>query len=197
MDTEVNSACSGYESKLEDYLGGQLTGADAKDLADHLAGCVACRTAVEQAAPSARLLSVAEPTPDPGPEFAGVTMTRIHEEVVARLLTLLEPTPDPGPGFARITMARIRQEVATHEPRSFWQPFVAVAWRFAATVTVALALTLSYQAVQTRRAPATETAIAQARINDMRYMFTTEQDRVPSTRDDVLIMVAETKNGNH
>lgn len=167
MDAEVNSACSEYESKLEDYLGGQLSGADAKTLADHLAQCRGCRAAVELAAAGSRLFSLAE------------------------------PTPDPGSGFAHITMARIRQEVATQESRSFWQPFVAVAWRFAATVTVALALTLSYQAVRARRAPATDTAIAQARINDMRYMFTAEQDRVPSTRDDVLIMVAESKNGNH
>lgn len=167
MDAEVNSACMEYEGRLEDYLSGQLSGADAKALADHLAQCGGCRAAVELAASGTRLLALAE------------------------------PTPDPGSGFTPIAMARIRHEIAAEASRSFWQPFVAVAWRFAATVTVALALTLSYQAVQARRAPATETAIAQARINDMRYIFTTEQDRVPSSRDDVLIMVAETKNGNH
>lgn len=167
MDADVNSACSEYEAKLEDYLGGQLTGSDAKSVADHLAQCRQCSAAVELAAASARLLALAE------------------------------PARDPGAGFARVTMARIRQELAADESRSFWQPFVAVAWRFAATVTVALALTLSYQAVRARRAPPTDTAIAQARMNDMRYMFTAEQDRVPSTRDDVLIMVAESKNGNH
>jgi anti-sigma factor RsiW len=197
MDAEANSgACSEYEPKLEDYLSGQLPGADAKDLADHLAKCAGCRSAVQAAAPAARLLSMAERTPDPGPEFARLTMARINEEVVARLFSAAEPTPDPGPGFARITMARIRQEIADEATKGFWQPFVALAWRFAATVAVALALTLSYEAVREHQPPAPAT-VAQARLNDMRYMFTAEQDAVPSTRDDVLIMVAEAKHGNH
>ena len=167
MNAEANSeACSEYEARLEDYSAGHLTGAEAKAVADHLARCGGCREAVEEGAKT------------------------------ARLLRLMEPTPDPGPGFARITMARIRQEVAAEEGKGFWQPFVALAWRFAATVAVVLALGLSYEAVREHRAPA-ETTVAQARLNDMRYMFTTEQDRVPSSRDDVLILVAEAKNGNH
>src|SRR6185437_15985070 len=111
-----------------------------------------------------------------------------------RLLRLMEPTPDPGPGFARIAMVRINQQLAAEEGKGFWQPFVALAWRFAATVAVVLALGLSYEAVRKHQTPV-QTTVAQARLNDMRYMFSAEQDRVPSTRDDVLIMVAETKNG--
>jgi anti-sigma factor RsiW len=168
MDPEVNSnACPEYEAKLEDYLSGQLLGANATAVAEHLARCGPCRAEVEQAAAAVRLLAVAE------------------------------PTPDPGAGFARITMARIRREVAAaEEARGFWQPFVALAWRFAATVTVALALVLSYEAVRQHQTPA-GASVAEARANDMRYMFANEADRVPSNRDDVLIMVAEGKNGNH
>lgn len=166
MNLESNSgACSEYEARLEDYLSGHLSGTDAKAVADHLGLCGGCRAAIDEAA------------------------------TTARLLRLMEPTPDPEPGFARTTMARIRQEVA-EEGKGFWQPFVALAWRFAATVAVVLALGLSYETAREHWAPA-ETTVAQARLNDMRYMFTAEQDRVPSSRDDVLILVAEAKNGNH
>ncbi|MGH9735368.1 MAG: zf-HC2 domain-containing protein [Candidatus Acidiferrales bacterium] len=167
MNVEANSgACSEYEARLEDYLAGHLVGAEAKAVADHLGQCGGCRAAFEEAATTARLLRV------------------------------MEPTPDPGTGFARITMARISQQLATEQGKGFWQPFVALAWRFAATVAVVLALGLSYEAARAHWAPA-ETTVAQARLNDMRYMFSAEQDRVPSSRDDVLLMVAETKNGNH
>lgn len=165
---DVNTgACSEYEARLEDYLSGQLSGADAREVAEHLARCSACRTAAQQAAP------------------------------VARLLALAEPTPDPGPGFARITMARIRTEVAaTEAAKGFWQPFVALAWRFAATVAVALVVMLSYEVGRQHRESAARTAGAEARANDMRYMFSADTERVPSNRDDVLIMVAESKHGN-
>lgn len=167
MNAEANSgACFEYEARLEDYLAGHLIAAEANAVADHLSRCGGCRAAVDEAATS------------------------------VRLLRLMEPTPDPGPGFARIAMARINQQLAAEEGKGFWQPFVALAWRFAATVAVVLALGLSYEAVRKHRAPV-ETTVAQARLNDMRNMFSAEQDRVPSTRDDVLIMVAETKNGNH
>lgn len=165
---DVNTgACSEYEARLEDYLSGQLSGADAREVAEHLARCSACRTAAQQAAP------------------------------VGRLLALAEPTPDPGPGFARITMARIRTEVAaTEAAKGFWQPFIALAWRFAATATIALAAMLSYGIVRQRRQP-TQPAVAMARASEIRDLFTTDADRVPSNRDDVLIMVAEAKHGNH
>jgi predicted anti-sigma-YlaC factor YlaD len=168
MDAEVNSgACSEFEAKLEDYLSGQLSGTDTREVQEHLAQCSACRTAVEEAASATRLLAVAE------------------------------PTADPGPGFARIAMARIRTEVATAEEaaKGFWQPFVALAWRFAATVAIALVVMVGYEVGRQHREPA-ETAVAEARANDMRYMFTADADRVPSNRDDVLIMVAEAKHGN-
>lgn len=167
MNAEANSgACCEYEARLEDYLAGQLAGAETKLIADHLARCSGCRVAVQEAASA------------------------------ARLLRLMDPTPDPGPGFARIAMARINEQVAAEEGKGFWQPFVALAWRFAATVTVVLALGLSYEVVREHWAPS-QTTVAETRLNDMRYMFNAEQDRVPSSRDDVLMMVAETKNGKH
>jgi anti-sigma factor RsiW len=164
MDSE-NRACSEYEAKLEDYLSGQLFGGDAKQLAEHLEHCSACTAALADAT-------------------AG-----------ARLLRFVDATADPGPAFARTSMARIRADLAAaEESRGFWQPFVSLAWRFAATVAVALAVMVSYDIVRPH-SQAPETTVAAMQQADVRDLFTTDADRVPLNRDDVLVMVAETEHG--
>jgi hypothetical protein len=107
-------ACPLYEAALEDQLQGTLRGAEAALLTEHLAKCAGCRAALEDAAVSARLLAIAE------------------------------PSPDPGAGFSRIVMARIRQELLTSESKSIWRPVVSVAWRFAASAAFALVLLVSF-----------------------------------------------------
>jgi len=168
MSAEVRSgACSEYEAIIEDYLSGQLPGAELKKLEGHLPRCPGCSAALERAS------------------------------LATRWLRLAEPSPEPGPAFARITMARIRQEVAASEQsKGFWQPFVALAWRFAATVTVVLALMVSFELAQHHRASPTTTAVAAERVNDMHYMFTADTEQVPANRDQVLLMVAENDHGN-
>lgn len=113
-----SGACEGYEALLEDYLNGELAGADAERASSHVRTCDACRTALEHAAPSTRLLRAAE------------------------------PSPDPGPGFARVVTARIssaeKDRVATRA--NFWQPFVSFGWRFAATATLAVMALVTYDA---------------------------------------------------
>jgi anti-sigma factor RsiW len=156
-------ACRQYEAKLEDYLSGQLSGADAKQVTEHLKGCGTCSAALEDARASVQLLRV------------------------------MDSTPDPGVAFARTAMARIRVEIA-EEAKGFWQPFVTLAWRFAATATVALAVMVSYEAIQSRAQPA-ETTVASLQQAEVRDLFTTDADRVPANRDDVLVMVAETEDG--
>jgi anti-sigma factor RsiW len=103
--------CHTQEALLEDYLNGELSAGT-----EHLEKCPACRTALEQA-----------------------TMS-------VRLLRLREPSPDPGPGFARRVIVRIRaaenERVALRA--NFWQPFVSFGWRFAATATLALVALVSY-----------------------------------------------------
>jgi len=164
MDLD-NRACSEYEAKLEDYLSGQLSGGNAKQVAEHLEVCSACSAALEDAAAS------------------------------ARLLRFVDPTLDPGPVFARTAMARIRTDLAlAQESRGFWQPFVSLAWRFAATVAVALAVMVSYDIVRPH-SQAPETTVAAVQQADVRDLFTTDADRVPLNRDDVLVMVAETEHG--
>jgi hypothetical protein len=108
------SACTKYEAALEDHLQGALHGPEAAMLAEHLRSCAGCRAALEDATASARLLSI------------------------------VEPSPDPGAGFSRIVMARIRQEMQTGEGRSIWRPVVSVAWRVAASAAFALVLLISF-----------------------------------------------------
>jgi anti-sigma factor RsiW len=112
---ETSGACPEFEARLEDRVSGEISAADAGALGAHLETCGACRTALEHAAFSSRLMRVAE------------------------------PTPDPGPGFAHMTMAHIRQAQRDGvEERSIWSPFVSLAWKFAATSGVAIALLLTF-----------------------------------------------------
>jgi anti-sigma factor RsiW len=165
MNAEANSgACSEFEARLEDYLGGQLSGATAKEVAEHLKRCDSCRAGLEDARASVRLLRFAE------------------------------AAPDPGPSFPRIVMARIRTELdAARDPRGLWQLFVSLAWRFAATATLALALMVTYDVVHQNQP---QTNVTTARSGEVRDMFTTDADRVPTTRDDVLLMVAEKEHAS-
>jgi hypothetical protein len=115
-NVETNyEACPRYEAALEDHLQGILRGPEAAALTEHLQTCAGCRAALEDAAVSARLLAIAE------------------------------PSPDPGAGFSRVVMARIRQELQTSEGKSIWRPVVLVAWRFAASAAFALVLLVSFE----------------------------------------------------
>jgi len=118
-DTEFgNTACTNYETMLEDYLDGALNAADARTAEQHWQSCAACRGALQQAASSVRLLRLAGPSDGPGPAFARTVMARIHAADQER--------------FA--------------ERASFWQPLVRFGWGFAATATIVLGLLVSYDA---------------------------------------------------
>jgi Putative zinc-finger len=161
---KTSGACCQYEAKLEDSLNRQLSGPDARQVTEHLGSCAACRRALEDAVASVRLLGLAE------------------------------AAADPGPGFARIVMARIRSErEASVEAKGLWQPFVSLAWRLAATATLALAMMMTYDYAWHARTP--EPNMASVRASETRDLFTTDADRVPVNRDDVLLMVAEANHG--
>lgn len=110
------------------------------------------------------------------------------------LLAVAEPMPDPGPGFARLVMARIRaeQERATGE-KSIWRPFVSVAWRFAAAASLAVIALVTYT---TTLEPVPPESIAQLRSTPPRDL-TTDAGSPPESRDEVLMMMAETNYGQH
>lgn len=160
------SACPEYEALLEDSISGEIGGADALRLSEHLKSCPGCREARDLVA------------------------------ITPRLLHLAEATADPRPGFSRDVMARIRTDRDVRAERGFWQPLVSMGWRFAATATLALAVLVAYDTTshvekRTEQAPALE---ASSRIPDM---FSPDPARVPSSRDEILMMVAENEHGKH
>jgi anti-sigma factor RsiW len=112
------SACREYEAALEDYVNGEFADSETAKLKEHLKACSGCTEALAEA------------------------------QVAARLLRAGEPTADPGPGFARVTMARIRGEMETLEEKSIWRPFVALAWKLSATAALALVLLVTFDVRQ-------------------------------------------------
>ncbi|HXN97629.1 MAG TPA: hypothetical protein VN881_01060 [Candidatus Acidoferrales bacterium] len=165
MEARFNQmACPEFEVLLEDHLTGDLSGADAKILAEHLEDCVACSAALEHAAPSVQLLRAAP------------------------------PSADPGPGYSRMVMARIRAEISKRgEQKSIWQPFVSLAWRFAATATLALALLVTFDAVRHVQYDR-QTDLAYVPVTETRDLFP-DPAGLPANRDEVLMMVADTNHG--
>jgi len=123
-DEYRTSACSEYEALLEDSVSGEIGGADALRLSEHLKSCTGCRAARE------------------------------NVELSPRLLRMVEASADPGPGFARGVMARIRSDRDVRAERGFWQPLISLSWRFAATATLALAVLVAYDTTaHTRQQP--------------------------------------------
>lgn len=164
-DTEFRStACPEYEALLEDYLNGELEAGATRSAAEHWKACAGCREALEQAAASSRWLRAAA------------------------------SPADPGPGFSRDVMARIRMVEDERTVRAgFWQPFVSLGWRFAATATLALGILLTYAA---RLATRPQPNLAVVRPTEARDLFSPEPARAPASGDEVLIMVAETGYGH-
>jgi|ERR1700675_1847291 len=105
---------------------------------------------------------------------------------------LLDRADDPGPAFSRIVMARIRAEAGRREEKSIWQPFVSFGWRFAMSASLALALLIAYA---TASQPSNQN-FALAQRAETRDLFS-DPSITPSTRGEVLIMVAEDKNAKH
>lgn len=161
-------ACPDYEVRLEDFLSGKLSGADKREVADHVQSCASCKAAMDDA------------------------------EMTSRLLRLMQAAPDPGPAFSRIVMARIRTEEVARQSRGFWQPFVSLAWRFAATAALAFVVMVTYD-VTWHQSSSSSSAVdlsgpvaQQAQVPDM---FTTDVNAVPGNRDDMFMPVSETENG--
>jgi len=161
---QSTSGCSQYEALLGDYLCGEGNPADSARVGEHLQECSSCRVALEDARSGDRLLRAGLP--------------------------LLERSPELRPEFARTVMARIRMErdQSAVERTGFWQPFITVAWRFAATAMVALVILLTY-AVRGKNSVRRVTAVTQGPLADV---FAPDPTRVPANQDEILIMVAET-----
>ncbi len=111
----------------------------------------------------------------------------------ARFFSAAGPTPDPGPGFARQVMARIRAEQARAAEKSIWRPFISVAWRFAAGAALAVVALVSYDAAFTSHQ---NPDLAVLNVPQSRDLIM-DSGAPPSTRDEILLMMAETNYGKH
>jgi predicted anti-sigma-YlaC factor YlaD len=156
-----SAACSEYEAALEDRLSGDLGGPEAAALSEHLKTCSGCRAALDEAVFSARLFRVAE------------------------------PVADPGPGFSHLVMARIRAGLHLNEGKSIWQPFVSVAWRFAATAAFALVLLVTFDVSHHNQFQQDQSLLATNTLPEL----VPDHSSVPASADDVLLMMAETNHG--
>jgi anti-sigma factor RsiW len=110
-----------------------------------------------------------------------------------RLLSAGEPTADPGPGFSRLVMARIRLEQQRAGEKGIWLPFVSVAWRFAAAASLTVIALITYT---TTLHPVPQQNIAQVRGAQSRDLVT-DAGGPPESRDEILMMMAETNHGKH
>ena len=112
----------------------------------------------------------------------------------ARLFAVTEPTPDPGPGFARLVMARIRAEQdRAAGDKSIWRPFVSVAWRFAAAASLAVIALVTYTSTLHSRP---QDNVAQLRATRPRDLVS-DAGNPPDSRDEILMMMAETNHGKN
>lgn len=159
-DTNVKMACAKYEPVLEDYLEGVLDEAGAEAARRHLQDCAACSEALDRATGGARLLQI------------------------------LEPSEAPDAAFTRKVMERIRltERERSAERAGFWQPVVALGWRFAATAALAVGVLLTCDIGLSHYA---RINVATARSVEGN-LFAPEPARAPATGDEVLMMVAET-----
>lgn len=157
-------ACPDYEAMLEDFLSGELSGTDKRAVAEHIKTCASCKAALDEA------------------------------EMSSRLLRLMEASPDPGPAFSRIVMARIRSEQETaRQPRGFWQPFVSLAWRVAATAALAFVVMVTYDVTSQQTSGEANTVVAEQ--TQIRDMFIADANNPAANRDDFLLMVSEPEHG--
>jgi predicted anti-sigma-YlaC factor YlaD len=157
---EVPGACPEFEARLEDRVSGEISAADAVSLDEHLQNCAGCRAALEYVSFSSRLLRVAQ------------------------------PAADPGPAFAHMTMAVIRQSQRDRgDEKSIWSPFVSLAWKFAATSGVVLALLLTFD-ISRHRGAAGGSFVGSAEDSGL----FSDANYTNNDRDDFLIVPAD---GNH
>ena len=112
------------------------------------------------------------------------------------LFRAAEPTIAPVPQFSRLVMAHVSaHEAASAEQKaSFWRPVVALGWRFAATAAVVLVLLLTYDVVGKQQSA---NGVAVAGQTEVPGIFTPDPVATPSTRDDILALVAESYSGNN
>jgi anti-sigma factor RsiW len=126
---------------------------------------------------------------------SGCSNALAEAQLSARLLRAAEPTADPGSAFARVAMARIRSEMENREERSIWRPFVSLAWKLSATAALALVMLVGFAARQ-QSSRNTQDELAMVAANDVPGLLA-DDSRLPSNRDETLILMAEEGHAKH
>jgi hypothetical protein len=162
-------ACRNYEPLLEDYLSGALSQFESEGVRKHVAICSGCSSALGDARSSVRLL-------------------RAGLDTQQGLLA--------GPAFARTVMARIRQQESLREVVSFWQPFVSLAWKFAATASLALLILATYARTGTGPEPEQVQVASALQSEAHADLFAPDPATPPASRDEVVLMMADADYAN-
>jgi anti-sigma factor RsiW len=123
---------------------------------------------------------------------SGCTKALTEGQASARLLRVGEPTADPGVGFSRIVMARIRSEMEGREEKSIWLPFVSLAWKLSAMAALALVMLVTFDARRHENRQSRDEFAIMAATEAPELL--SDEARLPSNRDETLIMMAEDVN---
>ncbi len=107
------------------------------------------------------------------------------------LLAIAEPALDPGAGFSRIVMARIREELQAGDGKSIWRPVVSVAWRFAASAAFAVLMLVSFDLGRQSQSQSDQSIMADNRVPEI----APDRPALPASRDEVILLMADTSHG--
>lgn len=158
-------ACPEQEVMLEEYLEGTLENGAMRKLSEHLKSCAGCSQALEDAAEAAKWLHQAGRTPDPGPAFTHMVMTRVRTHESEARPTFWEPFVSLAWKFA--TTAALA---------------LVVMLAYAAHGTNAVS------------PDANNVAATTTLQGDMQEILVAGQSTVPATRSDMVRMVTESDN---
>jgi len=160
----ANCACPEYEVMLEEYLEGTLENGAVRRLNEHLKLCDGCSHAFAEATEASMWLRQAERTPDPGPAFTHMVMTRVRTQESEPRASFWEPFVSLAWKFATTAALALVLMLA-----------YAVHGTNPASPDNSVAATVSLQ-------------------GDMQEILVAGQSTVPATRSDMVRMVTESDN---
>lgn len=161
----ANCACPEYEVMLEEYLEGTLENGAVRKVNEHLKLCDGCSQAFAEATEASMWLRQAERTPDPGPAFTHMVMTRVRTQESEPRASFWEPFVSLAWKFA--TTAALA---------------LVVMLAYAAHGTSAVS------------PDTTNVATAGSLQGEMQEILVAGQSTVPATRSDMVRMVTESDN---
>jgi anti-sigma factor RsiW len=158
-------ACPEYEVMLEEYLEGTLANGAARKLSEHLKSCAGCSQALADATEASMWLRLAGRTPDPGPAFTHMVMTRVRTRESEARPSFWEPFVSMAWKFATTAALALVVMLA----------YAAHGANPVSPDTNNVATTVSMQ-------------------GDVQEILVAGQSTVPATRSDMVRMVTESDN---